>query len=259
MENHELWLADAVVELAEAADRDDVTSKCARCLSARLAELLEPAEVGVLIAHESGRLQPAAASTDRAAELVSHQARYHEGPCVDSFETGRVVLNETIATPGQHWPWFAAAARRVGLSTVSALPMRLGEEPVGAVCALAGDKHLIGTRELGLAQVLASTAAMAITQQREIRRTALAAEQLSRALDSRVLIEQAKGVLAARLGMTPEAAFVLLRSYARTSARALADIAAEVVKDELHAHVIVAAYEEGRGRAQRRQRSRQAR
>ena len=249
MENRELWLADAVVELAEAAEADRSEADCARCLTARLSQLLAPAEVGLLLADSSGHLLPVA-GTNRMAAILEQQKSHNQGPWAHCYRTGQVVLNEAVSTANARWPGFTAAARDAGFDTISAISLRHRDNALGVACILAGHERVVTRTELGLAQVLVTTAAMAIAHLREVCRNVRAAEQLQHALDSRVLIEQAKGILAARLGSTPDIAFELLRTYARSVSRRLAEIAAAVVQDELQAHVLVAVHEESRIRAQ---------
>jgi GAF domain-containing protein len=251
MDNRELWLATTIVELAEALDADPAEVGYEDRLTTRLAELLAPAEVALLIANDVGRLTAAAASTNRARNLASLQARLHEGPCVESHQTGQPVLNELIGTAGTRWPRLAPAAVGAGFGIVSALPMRRREQAVGVICAAAQEEHRLTEADVRLAEVLARTAALGIAQQRDLRRSAEAAEQLRRALESRVVIEQAKGAVAARLGITPHEAFELLRAYARRASRTLAEVAGETIRQELPTHDLVAARGPGRSKAGR--------
>jgi hypothetical protein len=211
--------------------------------------LLAPAQVGLLLADGAGRMLSGGASADRVADLMSLQARQHQGPGIDCHNTGQTVLNETIGSACPRWPLFAAAARAAGLGIATAIPLRHRDQAVGVVCILAEDTQTITDVQFSLTQMIARTVAMAIVQRRDTQRTIMLAEQLQHALDSRVLIEQAKGAVAARLSVTPDAAFQLLRAYARRSSRPLAEIAAHVIGGGLPAHVIVAAPETPRRRA----------
>jgi GAF domain-containing protein len=253
VDNRELWLATTMVDLAEAFDADPDEGGHARLLVTRLAELLGPSEVGLLIADDAGLLSVTAASTDRAGDLAWLQARHHEGPGVDSYRTGQSLVNERVPPGPTRWPRFAQAARAAGVGIVSALPMLRRDQTIGVICATAGAERRLNPADVSLAQVLARTAALAIAQQRDLRRSVQAAEQLRRALDSRILIEQAKGAVAARLAITPDEAFVLLRGYARRASRAMAEIADETIRGTLPVHDLVAAHEARRGRAGRTQ------
>jgi ANTAR domain/GAF domain len=238
MDDRELWLGATMVELAEALDAEHAEAEQAEAdyglrLVARLAELLAPGEVALLIADDVGQLTVAAASSERARDLAGHEARSGEGPSASCYQAGPAVLNQAIPEGSAPWPRYAAAARAAGFGTVSALPMRRRGRAVGVICVLGAGDYRLPAEEARLARVLAKAAAIAISRQREHRGAERTARQLQRALDSRVVIEQAKGAVAARLGITPEAAFELLRGYARRASRPLADVAGEAVRGEL--------------------------
>jgi hypothetical protein len=239
MENRELWLATTLVELADASDTGSDEAGYSRRLAARLAQLLAPAEIGVLIADGAGGLKAAAASSARASRLAALEAEHGKGPAAACYDSGRPVLNERLTAADGQWPWLAAAARTAGFEAISALPMRRHRETVGVISVLSAGGHRLGTAETSLAQLLAEAGAVAILQQRALLRSTQAAKQLSRALDSRVSIEQAKGALAARLGITPEAAFQVLRGFARRHNRLLADVAEATVSGQLTAQELL--------------------
>ncbi len=233
MDNREFWLAGTLVELADNCQADVDEAPHSRRLAARLAELLAPAEVAVLLADGDGRLRAVAASTERAHRLMSAEADHGDGPAASCYRTGQPVPGESLAAARMHWPRFAAAARAAGFGIVFCLPLRRRDETAGVVSVLRADQDPLDPALASLAQSLADAAAVAILQQRELRRSARAAEQLQHALDSRVLVEQAKGAVAARLGVTPEAAFGLLRAFARRHSRPLTEVAAETIGGEL--------------------------
>ena len=239
MDNRELWLAVTLVELADSRDADFDEATYSGRLALRMAQLLAPAEVGVLIGDGSA-LTAAAASAERAHGLVSFEEDHGEGPGSACYSSGQPVLNESLTVAGGRWPRFAAAARAAGFGIVSSLPIRRHHETVGAISVLGPGEHPLGAAETSLAQTLAEAAAIAVLQQRALHRSAQATAQLQRALDSRVLIEQAKGAVAARLGIMPEAAFGLLRGFARRHNRLLAEVAGETISGKLPAHELVA-------------------
>ncbi len=247
MDNRELWLAATLVELADSPDADFGETTYSGRLALRLAQLLAPAEVGVLIGDASA-VKAVAASTERAQRLVSFEASHGEGPGTACYSSGQPTLNESLAVAGGRWPQFAAAARAAGFGLVSSLPIRRRHETVGVISVLGTGEHPLGAMETSLAQILAEAAAIAVLQQQALRRSAQAAAQLQHALDSRMLIEQAKGAVAARLGITPEAAFGLLRGFARRHSRLLAEVAAETISGELSAHELVATHKTSRSR-----------
>jgi ANTAR domain-containing protein/GAF domain-containing protein len=246
--NPDLWLATKLVELAEGADADADSGEatCVGQLMGSLAELLAPAEVGlVLVADRVGTVAIATASTGRARDLASFEEAHNEGPRTDCRATARPVLNERVAAAATRWPRFAPTADAAGFGIVSALPLRRRAQVIGSVGVFGPGQRQLSPANTERAQTLVKVAAIAIWQQREIRRSDLAARQLQRALDSRVVIEQAKGAIAARLGITPEAAFSLLRDFARRHSRALADVAGQAVRGELLAHELLAVAQGG--------------
>jgi ANTAR domain/GAF domain len=256
MVDREAWLVATMTQLAEAPAAETGGNGPAYGLTVRLAEFLAPAEAGLLFADETGRLDVAEeGSSGRMSALVSVQAASGEGPCADSHRSGRPILNEPVDPSGRRWPSFARAASSAGFGTVSALPLRRHGQGIGVICVAAPGARRLAAADARLAQVLATTAAVTVAREREFRRSVLTAEELQRALDSRVLIEQAKGAAAARLGVTPDRAFELLRGYARGSGRKLAGVAAEVIDNRLPVHDLVVSYQAGHGQASRRRRA----
>jgi GAF domain-containing protein len=137
----------------------------------------------------------------------------------------------------------AAAARSAGFGAVSLLPVRRREHTVGVISVFSPGPRSLTAADIQLAEIFARAAGVAISLQHELRERTRAAQQLQRALDTRVLIEQAKGATAARLGVSPDTAFDLLRSYARRTSRLLADIARDTMSGELPVHELVAPHQ----------------
>jgi GAF domain-containing protein len=196
-------------------------------------ELLGVSACGILLADPGGSLNLVAASTEQARILELSQLQNDEGPCLDAYRTMTTVTCPDLATAGGQWPAFAPAALAAGFTAVHAMPMRLREQAVGAFnlfSAVPGG--LDGeTRELG--QALADVATIGILHERAIRRQEVVTEQLQVALNSRIAIEQAKGVLAERLQLSIDDAFTTLRRYARVNNRKLAEVAGAVAAGEL--------------------------
>ena len=168
MDNRELWLAATLVELADGPDADFGETAYSGRLALRLAQLLAPAEVGVLTG-DARALTAIAASTERANHLVSFEAGHGEGPGTACYTSGQPVLNESLIAAGGRWPRFAAAARAAGFRIVSSLPIRRHHDTVGVITALGTDEHPLGATEISLAQILAEAAAIAVLQQRALR------------------------------------------------------------------------------------------
>ena len=167
MDNRELWLAATLVELADSRDADfDETTYFGR-LALHLAQLLAPAEVGVLIGDASA-LKAAAASTERAHRLVSFEASHGEGPDTACYSSGQPVLNESLTVADGRWPRFAVAARAAGFGIVSSLPIRRHHETVGVISVARTGEHPLDATETSLARILAEAAAIAVLQQRAL-------------------------------------------------------------------------------------------
>ena len=224
---------EAFIELADTLVRDfDIIDFLER-LVGHCAELLGVSACGVMLADRRGALNLAAASTGQARLMGAAQLQAGEGPGLDAYRAGIPVQRADLASPGQPWPVFARAARTAGFAAVHALPMRLREETLGALTLFGGSTGLLDEDTVALAQALADAATIGILHQRAAARQELVAEQLQAALDSRVVIEQAKGFLAERMGISVDMAFGLLRGYARDHNRKLTAVAADVVEGRL--------------------------
>jgi GAF domain-containing protein len=186
---------------------------------------------GLVLADQMGDLQFMAASDAHGESLELVQLGAQEGPCLDCFATGEPVVNADLAHAGDRWPTFAPRAIELGFQSVHAFPMRLREHVIGALNLFGASGSLLDETDARVVQALADVATIALMQERTIRRAEELTEQLQGALTSRVVIEQAKGALAALDGISTSAAFELLRGRARSSQRRLVDIA-QAVLDE---------------------------
>ncbi|GAB3938618.1 hypothetical protein GCM10027614_19030 [Micromonospora vulcania] len=169
-----------------------------------------------------------AASSERTRLLELFQLQTDQGPCLDCFHSGQPVSVADLPIGGR-WPRFTAAAAEVGFAAVHALPMRLRTEVIGALNLFDVQPGALDADKLRMGQALADVATIGLLQQRAIERGDILTEQLQTALNSRVLIEQAKGVLAERLQVDVGEAFVLLREGARRHNRRLSDVARAIV------------------------------
>lgn len=149
-------------------------------------------------------------------------------------------MDVDVDADAARWPGFGRAARLAGFGFVSALPMTGLALTIGVVGVFGPGRQELSPADTDRVKVVVRAAAAAISTQREIQRSALTVRQLQQALDSRVLIEQAKGAIAARLGITPDAAFSLLRAFARRESSRLADVADRAVKGELPVRELLA-------------------
>ncbi|WP_307831670.1 GAF and ANTAR domain-containing protein [Nucisporomicrobium flavum] len=224
----ETQLADVFVELSDTLVDDFDVIDFLHGLTKRCVELLSVSAAGLLLTDGRGTLQMVAASSEQTRLLELFQLQTEQGPCLDCFHTGTAVSVPDLQRAGR-WPRFTAAATETGFAAVHALPMRLRTDIIGALNlfdtapgALAPDKQRIG-------RAMADVATIGLLQQRAIRdRTALT-QELQNTLHSRILIEQAKGVLAERLHIGMEDAFTALLTGARNRNQPLAVLAANIV------------------------------
>jgi GAF domain-containing protein len=195
-------------------------------------DLLEVTAAGLMLVDPAGRLRVMASSSERSRVLELLEIQNDEGPCLDCYRSGRAVLVGDLDDDGR-WPTFSPEAKRIGFGAVYALPMRLHDKTIGALNLFHHEPRALSDTRLRLAQGLADVATIGILQQRAIQRGADLADQLQTALNSRLVIEQAKGVLAEREKLDMSASFEMLRRYARRSGTKLSEVAAAVVSGAL--------------------------
>jgi GAF domain-containing protein len=199
-------------------------------------ELLDVAAAGLLLADGRGRLGLLASSNEQAQliELFQLQAE-GEGPCLECFRTGRPVTAANLCALGDRWGGFAAESLRQGFQTVHALPMLLRDQTIGTLNLFRTGAGPLSGEDLALGQALAAMATISILQERALTRTETVVEQFQGALNSRVIIEQAKGVLSNLVQIDIDEAFRVLRRYARAHNRLLAELARTVTTDHTQA------------------------
>jgi transcriptional regulator with GAF, ATPase, and Fis domain len=222
-------LSDTFVELADTMVADFDVIDFLHLLTDRSVALLAASAAGVVLADPRGELRVAAASSEEAGLLELFQLQNDQGPCLECFRTGRAVTATDLAGPAPQWPRFAEAAARAGFRSVEALPMRLRDQVIGALNLFRAEPDPLDPADLRIAQALADVATIGLLHERNVRRRETVAEQLQGALNSRVVIEQAKGKLAERLSIDMDRAFKMLRDYARNSNQHLTDVARDFV------------------------------
>ncbi|MET8291194.1 GAF and ANTAR domain-containing protein [Streptomyces sp. NPDC005132] len=224
-------LAKTFVELADNLVADFDLIDFLRLLTDRCVGMLDASAAGVLLADHDGELRVMAASDEQVRLLELFQLQNDEGPCLDCFRTGAPVVVTDLVEEADRWPRFVAAAHRSGFRSVQALPMRLRDDVVGALNLFRTRRGPFEPDATPLAQALADVATISLLQQRTAHRSTVLNEQLQSALNSRVLIEQARGKLAERRGIDMEQAFTTLRGYARAHNRRLSDLARAFIDD----------------------------
>lgn len=224
-------LARVFVEMADTlVDEFDLVDFM-QTLAARTGELLDADAVGLLLADPKGRLHLMAASDERAEMLELFQIQVHEGPCQDCYSSGRPVVNADLTKATERWPSFAPRAVSAGYRSVHAFPLRLRRQVLGALNVFGDETGQISTADATVVQGLADVATIALLQQSAIAKGELLTEQLQTALNSRIVIEQAKGALAQIHDETPDQAFTRLRAYSRERHLRLGEVALAVTTD----------------------------
>lgn len=233
-------LAQTFVELADTLVDDFDVVDFLHTLVERCVELLDVSEAGLLLADSSGALQVMAASNERAHVLELFQLQNEEGPCLDCYNDGEPVYSENIADDTGRWPSFAAAAMEAGFQSVQALPMRLRSEVFGALNLFSTGLGRVTDQDESTGQALADVATIGLVQERLLSEAEATTHQLQGALNSRVVVEQAKGVIAEQSTVDMDEAFARLRSYARNHNRRLSEVAREVITGTINARALTA-------------------
>ncbi|HTK67652.1 MAG TPA: GAF and ANTAR domain-containing protein, partial [Pseudonocardia sp.] len=197
-------------------------------------DLLAADAAGLLLGDARQQLRVVAASSEDAATVELLQLQAEEGPCLQCYRDVAQVRVPDLSQVPDRWPRFVSAVLGQGaFASVHAIPLRLRGQAIGAVNLFHRTPGPLPEPDLGLAQALADVATIGIVSERAIRRGEVLNEQLQTALDSRVVIEQAKGILSQRLGISVDLAFELLRRLARSDNRRLSDLARDTVEGRL--------------------------
>jgi GAF domain-containing protein len=224
----EIMLARAFVRLADTLVSDFDIVEFMHSLSADSVEILGAAAAGVMLTDGRGSLRLIASSEERMRLLELFELQGAQGPCLDAFSSGR-SLQASAADSRIRWPVFAAHAAEVGFQRMCAVPLRVRADIIGALNVFRGSDEPFSEDEMEIAQAMGEVAAIALIQERALRERSLLTGQLQAALNSRVVIEQAKGMLSEYLNVTVSYAFELLRKYAREQNRKLSEVAGDVV------------------------------
>jgi hypothetical protein len=224
-------LADTLVDDYDVIDLlDGLVDRCVLLFGATAA--------GILLIDQRGTLSVTATSSEETRLLEVFQIQGDEGPCLDCIRNASPVTCGDLTAEAARWPAFVPAALATGFRAVDAFPLRLRDITIGGLNLFHGETRSLSAADRRVAQALADVATIGILQQRSIHRSSLLAEQLQAALNSRIVIEQAKGVLAERHDVSFEQAFAALRRYARDTNTKLSDTARSVVLHEVDADEI---------------------
>lgn len=224
-------VAEMFVEFADTLVEEFDLIEFLQMVTTRASELVGSAAAGLLLSDPQGQLQFMAASDERTELLELFQVQSHEGPCQDCFHEGVPVVNADLRDAEERWPQFAPRAVAAGFRSVHAFPMRLRQDVIGALNLFGTDVGRMEPDDVQTVQALADVATIGLLQERAVRRGELLSEQLQGALNSRVVIEQAKGAIAQMRSCSVDEAFTILRGYCRNHNLRLSAVAHAVVTD----------------------------
>ncbi len=225
----EAQLARTLVELADTLVDDFDVVELLTLLADRCVEVLKVSAAGLMLVAPEGDLRVVASSSEemRLVELFEIQAQ--EGPCPDCYRTGESTVSRNLAGEEARWPQFGPVALKAGFRSVHAVPMRLRGETIGALNLFQAEEGVLDEADAVAARALADIATIGILQHRAARDAHIVIDQLNHALQSRIAIEQAKGVIAERSHLDMDQAFTWLRHQARSKNRLLVDVAQAVI------------------------------
>jgi GAF domain-containing protein len=220
----EALLIRTLVELADNLVDDFDVIDVLTVLTDRCVESLDVNTAGVMLVTPGGDLQVVASSSEVMRDLELFELQADEGPCVDCYRDGTAIVNLELSTVDGRWPQFAARALAMGFHSVHALPMRLRGNTIGALNMFRTDEGPLAPDDVVVAQALSDVATIAIIQHLTTVNAQVLNNQLSQALNSRIIIEQAKGKISEASGVDMNRAFERLRHHARNHNLRLTDL-----------------------------------
>ena len=226
-------VSGAFVELADALVGEYDVLDLLRTLVDQCVVLLDASAAGILLADPSGNLQVVASTSEESHIVEVLQREAGSGPCVDAYRSGNVVTLSDIDAEDGRYPDFRAVALSQGFHSVHAIPMRFRPHTIGALNLFRQDRGVLSDEDSIIGQALADVATISLLHERAARESATVNEQLQRALNSRVFIEQAKGVIAQRNSINMDEAFIRLRAYARSHQEPMHTSAANVINSRI--------------------------
>jgi GAF domain-containing protein len=228
----EAQLNRTFVEMADSLVNHYDVAELLHTLAASCVELFDVDAAGLMLADEQGTLRVVGSSNEQTRMLELFEIQNQEGPCSDCYRSGQTVIAEDLEN-GVRWPRFRQEALGAGFRAALAVPMSLRDEVIGALNLFRVQPGGLDEEDLAACRALADVATIALIQERALREARLLADQLQVALTSRVVIEQAKGVLAGLANVDMDTAFKLLRGYARNENLLLVDVARDLAEGRL--------------------------
>lgn len=234
-------LVETFVGLADTLVDDYDIIDFMQTLAERCVEILDVSAAGIMLADPSGTLRHTACSSEQMRLVELFELQVEEGPCFDAYRNEAAVVSTDAEDAARRWPRFAPHALESGFGVVSAVPMRLRSEVIGALNLFSSGDDVLDADDLAVAQAMADIATIGILQHRVIRDKNAFAAQLEFALESRVAIEQAKGIVAEHNRIDVDRAFNLIRQFTRDHNRLLSDTARRIIDGTLTPEELVGA------------------
>ena len=218
-------LAHTFVELADTIVADFDLLDFLHLLAERTVELLDVTAAGLMLADQRGRLRVLASTSEQTRLLELFELQNSEGPCLDSFRTGEQVVNIDPAEALRRWPAFVPEAAAGGF-VVHALPLRLRGDVIGSINLFCSDKATLSAEDIEVGQALADVATIGLlSQASNVHDNGIIVESVQAALNARIVVEQAKGVVAETLRVDMENGFELIRAHAHHSGKKITAVA----------------------------------
>lgn len=231
-EGRETDIVQSLIRMADTLVSDYDPIALLTDLAESCVRILDVDAAGVSLGEDS-TLRFVAASSETMEMMELYQIERHEGPCFDAYSTGMAVATSDLETNRSRWPKWAAKALESGYQAAAAFPLRLRDETIGALNIYSSRIRELNKRDVDVGRGLADMATIGLLHEGVVTRNRVVQDQLQFALDSRVVIEQAKGMLAERHGILHQDAFDRIRNHARKSGLRLRDVAAGVVQEGL--------------------------
>lgn len=228
----------ALVEVADTFVADYDVVDFLHGLTARCVSLLDVDEAGVMLIDASKTLRYVASSSEQMRLVELLELQHEEGPCLDAYRAGRVTVSTNSEEAEQRWPQFGSHANAAGFASLAGIPMRLRLDLIGSLNLFSRRPGGLSDEDQDVAQAMADIATIGVLQARAIQDGQVVAAQLQTALESRIAIEQAKGIIAEHLGVTVDEGFSLLRGYARKHNTKLTETARRIVSGALSSEAL---------------------
>jgi ANTAR domain/GAF domain len=229
-----ITLADTLVDSYDLID-------FMQTLAERSVELLDVTAAGIMLADPDGKLRHIACSSEQMRLVELFELQLEEGPCFDAYNDHVPINCDSLHDAEARWPGFAPHAREGGFDAVSAVPMRLRADVIGALNLFSSRSAAMTHHDLALAQAMADIATIGILQERTIHDSRAFSAQLEVALESRIVIEQAKGIVAEHDRVSVDEAFQRIRRFARHHNRLLSDTARQIITGDLPSQALTTA------------------